>query len=137
MIIQGPLALNWTSRKWGILPRIENGELTYDNPPTPERIDRWIRQHIDVKGQPHWIFVKLHTHGRRKNFEVLLGQPMEEMLFHLETVYNDGKRYQLHDVTAREMHMLIPSLQSAALEAVAASISQRLILWDLFRLRRQ
>lgn len=108
MIIQGPLALNWASRKWGILPRIENGELSSENPPTPERIDRWIRQHIHVKGQPYWIFVKLHTHGaQEQNFDVLLGQPMDAMLFYLETAYNDGQRYQLHYVTAREMYTLI------------------------------
>jgi hypothetical protein len=113
MIIQGPLALNWASRKWGVLPRIDNGELSSENPPTPERVDRWIRQHIHVKGQPHWIFVKLHTHGAQEhNFEVLLGQPMDGMLSYLETAYNDGQRYQLHYVTAREMYALIRAAES-------------------------
>src|SRR5271166_4413500 len=33
MIIQGPLVLNWRRRKWGILPRIENGCLQGCQPP--------------------------------------------------------------------------------------------------------
>ena len=132
MIIQGPLALNWSSRKWGILPRIENGELSSDNPPTPRRIDRWIRQHIHVKGRPHWIFVKLHTHGaQEQNFETLLGQPMDAMLSYLETVYNDGQRYRLHYVTAREMYELIRAAESnigEGLVNLSASGSPKLIL---------
>jgi hypothetical protein len=108
MIIQGPLALNWASRKWGVLPRIENGELSSDNPPTPQRVDCWIRQHIHVKGRPQWIFVKLHMHGAQEhNFDVALGQPMDAMLSYLETAYNDGQKYRLHYVTAREMYELI------------------------------
>jgi hypothetical protein len=114
MIIQGPLTFNWKSRKWGIAPRIENGELSSDNPPTPERVDLWIRQHIHVKGQPNWIFVKLHSHGvQENNIEVLLGQPMDDMLSYLETNYNDGIKYQLHYVTAKELYDLIKALENA------------------------
>ena len=43
MIIQGPLVLNWRRRKWGILPRIENGCLQDNQPPARDRLDAWLR----------------------------------------------------------------------------------------------
>jgi len=32
LMMQGPLALNWRSRKWGVLPRLENAELSGTQP---------------------------------------------------------------------------------------------------------
>ena len=113
MIVQGPLTLNWKSRKWGIFPKIENAELSGDNPPTAERMDLWVRQHIHVKGKPNWVFIKLHTHGaEERNFEALLGAPMHDMLSYLETTYNDGSKYRLHYVTAREMYLVIKAAEA-------------------------
>jgi hypothetical protein len=113
MIIQGPLTLDWRSRKWGIFPRIENGELSGDNPPTRERVDLWIRQHIHVKGRPEWIFIKVHTHGASEmDSKILLGDPMEEMFRYLESAYNDGVRYRLHYVTARQMYNIIKAAEA-------------------------
>ena len=115
MIVQGPLALNFRSRKWGIFPRIENGELSGDNPPTPERARLWIREAIHVKGRPNWIFIKLHTHGSdERNTEALLGQPMDETLSFLERTFNDHARYRLHYVTAREMYNIIKAAEAGA-----------------------
>jgi hypothetical protein len=115
MLIQGPLSLNWRSRKWGILPRIETGELSADNPPTPLRADLWIRRRIHVKGRPNWIFVKLHCHGALEEAqEALLGKPMDRTLTYLETRYNDGARYALHYVTAREMYNIIKAAEAGA-----------------------
>jgi hypothetical protein len=113
MLIQGPLALNWRSRKWGILPRIETGELSADNPPTPARVDLWVRQHIHVKGRPNWVFVKLFAHGaNERNMAVLLGEPMQRMMAYLEAAYNDGNRYRLHYVTARQMYNLVKAAEA-------------------------
>ncbi len=104
LMIQGPLTLNWHRRKLGCFPRIENGELSAFNPPTPQRADLWIREAIHVQGRPDWVFVKIYTHGAKPaNADVVLGRAMEEMWTHLETAYNDGARYQLHYVTAREL----------------------------------
>lgn len=112
LMVQGPLTLNWRKRVYGLLPRIENGEMTPDNPPTPQRADLWIRRHIHVKGQPNWIFVKLHTHGaEERHSEVLLGQALDETLSYLERAYNDGIRYRLHYVTAREMVHIIKAAE--------------------------
>jgi hypothetical protein len=113
MIIQGPLTLNWRNRKYGIFPRIENGEITVENPPTEQRIDLWIQQHIHVKGAPNWVFVKVHTHGcQEKHKEILLGKYADAMYYYLESKYNDIINYRLHYATARGMYNIIKSLES-------------------------
>lgn len=113
MIIQGPLTLNWKNRKWGILPRIENGEISYNNPPAPERVDSWIRQHIHVRGKSEWIFVKVYTHGAQEgNIEFLLNGGLEGLYSHLGKKYNDGKNYCLNYVTAWEMYNLIKAAEA-------------------------
>jgi hypothetical protein len=115
MIIQGPLTLNWRKRRFGIVPRVENGELTADNVPTPQRADLWIRQHIHVKGRPEWVFVKLHAHGApEQHSEILLGDSMKRTLRYLTTRYNDGVHYRLHFVTAREMYDAIKRAETGA-----------------------
>jgi hypothetical protein len=112
MIIQGPLALNWKNRKWGVFPRIEDSKIDRTNPPRRERVDLWVRQHIHVKGKPNWIFVKVYTHGAlEEHFSTLLDAPLDDMFSYLESRYNDGSRHILHYVTAREMYQLIKELE--------------------------
>jgi len=104
MLIQGPLGLNWSERKLGLLPRIENADIRGNQLPTPQRIDSWVSTGVHVQGRPEWVFVKVHTHGcADDNIEACLGEPATRMYQHLETHYNDGQRYRLHYVTAREM----------------------------------
>ncbi len=113
LMIQGPLALNFKNRKMGLLPKIENGEIAGDNPATSTRANLWINQQIHVKGQPEWIFVKVHTHGtQEEGFEALLGKPMNDLLSYLETQYNDGLSYRLHYVTAREMYNIVKAAEA-------------------------
>jgi hypothetical protein len=38
LLVQGPLGLKWERRKFGLLPKIENGEISGTNPPTPDRL---------------------------------------------------------------------------------------------------
>ena len=112
LLVQGPLALNWSRRKYGLLPRIESGELSGSNPPTPQRAGLWVRQAISVKGREEWVVVKVHTHGAREdNAAVLLGRPMDELFTHLETRYNDGAKCRLHYVTARELVNIISAAE--------------------------
>jgi hypothetical protein len=104
LMIQGPMALNWGWRKWGLVPRIENGDLTGANPPTPSRLDLAARQRISVEGKPDWVFAKFHTHGGiESNFEMLLGEGMRR--FHESLP--DAAGLQIHYVTAREMANLV------------------------------
>ena len=113
MIMQGPLALNWKWKKYGIFPRIENGDISHHNPPTKDRVNLWVRQNICVKGAPDKIFIKVHTHGAQEsNFPVLLGKPMDEMFSYLETECNDGGKYVLHYVTAWEMFKIIKEIEN-------------------------
>jgi hypothetical protein len=112
MLIQGPLALNWKNRKLGVLPRIENGCIQRSSPGTKERIDLWVQQHIHVRGRPEWIFIKVYCHGaQEEDMDALLGENAHRMYSHLEKKYNDGKRFVLHYVTAREMYNVIKAAE--------------------------
>jgi len=113
MIIQGPLALDWRRRKYGIVPRIENGSIHSGNPPTPSRVNLWVRQRISVRGREEWVFVKVYTHGCQEPvMEVVLGKPMVAMHKYLQTGYNDGNLWKLHYVTAREMYNIIRAAEA-------------------------
>lgn len=108
LLVQGPLGLNWEKRKFGFLPRIENGSLTGANPPRPDRMRIWLRLGIHVLGQPNWVFIKLYTHGGiPQNMVTLLADPMRRFYEFLLSEYNNGPDYRLHFVTAREMVNII------------------------------
>lgn len=105
MLIQGPLGLNLASRKFGLIPRIENADVRSSCPPTPDRVDNWVRTGIHVEGRPEWVFVKVHTHGtQERDTDTLLGRPMREAFEHMQSRYNDGREWKLHYVSAREMY---------------------------------
>ena len=113
MMIQGPLTLNWKRRTKGVFPRIENGDITGANPPNEDRVDLWVKQRICVKRKPNWIFIKVHTHGaQEKNTDVLLGDKMDQMFSYLESKYNDGEKFFLHYVSAREMYNIIKAAEA-------------------------
>jgi len=113
MIVQGPLGLNWRERKFGVMPRIENADVRRGCPPTPERVDAWVRTGIHVEGRPEWVFVKVHTHGtQERDMDTLLGDAARRMHEHLEREYNDGMRHVLHYVTAREMYNIIKAAEA-------------------------
>ena len=102
LMIEGPLALARRRRGFGL--RIENAALTANDPGTPERVATWVGQGIHVQGRPEWVFVKVHTHGAPEaQAEALLGEPGRAMHRELTRSYNDGKRFALHYVSAREM----------------------------------
>lgn len=109
LLVTGPLALNFENRKMGILPRLENADVTGKNPATPARIRLWTRQHIHVGGREEWVFVKIHTHGCvPANQSVWLGNAMRVAHEHLATVCQDETHgWTLHYVTAREMYNII------------------------------
>ncbi len=71
LMIPGPLALAWRRRKFGLLPRLETGELAAGNPVTRERARLWLRHAPRIgAGQ----FIKLFAHGAREaNARHLLG----------------------------------------------------------------
>jgi len=107
MLIQGPLLLNWSSRKWGLLPRVENGCLQGNQPPTAKRLDLWLKARVGVPTRPDWTFVKLHTHGAwEPNEPVVLGEPMARLHEELSRRAAADPQFHYHYVTAREMYNL-------------------------------
>lgn len=107
LLIQGPLLLNWNSRKWGLVPRLENGCLQGNQAPTAARLDLWLKARVQVRSRPDWFFVKLHTHGANEgNMPVLLGEPMIRFHEQLARLAADDGQFHFHYVTAREMYNL-------------------------------
>ena len=113
MLIQGPLGFRWKSRKFGLIPRIENADVRTSCPPTPDRIDAWVQTGIHVEGRPEWTFVKVHTHGtQERDIGTLLGTPMDRAFSYLESKYNDGREWKLHYVSAREMYNIVKAAEA-------------------------
>ncbi|MEQ1686696.1 MAG: hypothetical protein ABL916_23845 [Burkholderiaceae bacterium] len=113
MIIQGPLGFMWHNRKFGIVPRIENGDVRTSSPPTLARVDAWVETGIHVEGKPEWVFVKVYTHGaQERDMDTLLGAPMRKALEHLQKRYNDGLQWKLHYVSARETYNIVKAAEA-------------------------
>jgi hypothetical protein len=113
LLVPGPLSFNWHSRKWGVFPRVENAEIQGSNPPSVERVQVWVDQHIHIKGRPEWVFVKVSCHGaEERSWDALFGDPAETMYSCLETQYRDRNEYQLHYVTARELYNIIKAAEA-------------------------
>lgn len=105
LMIQGPLAVVLGRGRYGV--RLEYGALTALNAPSAARIDTWVRQGIHVQGRPEWVFVKVYTHGAPEaQAASLLGDGGRALHAELARRYNDGRRWTLHYVTAREMYNL-------------------------------
>lgn len=104
LIVQGPLALARRPNK-PVSMRIENSALTAADPASAARARTWVSRNIHVEGRPEWVFVKLHTHGAPDlQAASLLGDGGHALHRVLRDEYNDGVRWKLHYVTAREMY---------------------------------
>ncbi|KMQ52444.1 hypothetical protein CHISP_0711 [Chitinispirillum alkaliphilum] len=110
--IQGPLAFNWSNRLWRMVPRIENGELGFYHRFTPQRIALWINSRVNIRGASNHLFIKLHTYGAVDcNVRYFFGEMgLHSLCYELENKYNDGQKYVLHYVSAREMYKRIKQL---------------------------
>jgi hypothetical protein len=102
LLVQGPMGIY---RPTGTMkPRIEGSALTANDPATPKRVRNWTKSAIHIEGRPEWVFAKLHTHGApEKQAASLLGEGGHALHRILTTQYNDGRKWVLHYVTAREM----------------------------------
>lgn len=111
LLIQGPLGINFRGPKY---PRIENASLTSANWGSPLRIPSWIDCHVHVRERPQWLFIKLHTHGAiEADFDALFGQKARAMHAVLAQQYNDGRRFKLHYVTARQAFNVVRAAEHA------------------------
>ena len=115
LLIQGPLSLWWPRPSRSLMPRIDSATLdcSTGNRPSAERFARWVDAHVTVAGRPDWVFVKAHTHGAPEfNADVMLGQDAVEFHRRITTAFNDGSRYCLHYVTAREMYNIAKAAEA-------------------------
>lgn len=129
MLIQGPLVLNWRNRKWGLVPRVENGCLQASQPPSIARLDSWLRARVQIPSRPDWFFVKLHTHGATEaNQRIVLGEPMVEFHRALARRAAENPRFHYHYVTAREMYNLVKAAESGWKGSIAEARDFALVL---------
>jgi hypothetical protein len=106
MLIQGPLMLDWDDKK------VENGALQASNPITTKRLSHWVRAGVHVRNREDVLFIKVHNHGcREDHLKTEFFLDLHFMFGFLESDYNDGKNYQLHYVTAREMYNIVKALE--------------------------
>jgi len=124
LMVQGPLGLAWKRRKWGMLPRLENADLTGANPPTLGRFQHWTQLAPTVQSGPPWIFVKLHTHGGiPQNYRTLLGAAVRQFHASLAGFAAQCPSIKYHYVTAREMVNLIHAAEAGVVASSLPSAS--------------
>jgi hypothetical protein len=115
LLIEGPLTVWWPRPVRRLMPRIDSGTLdrSAGNRPSALRFARWVDARVSVAGRPEWVFVKVHTHGAPEfNADVLLGDDMVEFHRRITKEFNDGSRYRLHYVTAREMYNIVKAAEA-------------------------
>jgi hypothetical protein len=130
MLIQGPMLLDWSHRKLGILPHVENGCLQGSQPPRIDRLDLWLRARVQVETRPDWFFVKLYTHGAEEyNMQVLLGEPMVQFHRALAHRAREDSAFHYYYVTAREMFNLARAAEADWTGSIADARDYQL-LWN-------
>jgi hypothetical protein len=108
LIFTGPLVFSPAMNPRWLFLFLENGDIHSTIPLTRRRVDDWIRANVHVEGRPDWVFVKVTSHGAGSDAEAeeTLGRDFDGAISYLEARYNDGSRYVLHYVTAREAYNL-------------------------------
>ena len=122
LLIQGPLVPCVQRAGRGRRLAMDDGDLAACRRYEPARLDRWVRQGVHVRGRADQVYVKLHCHGADdKNRIALLGEDLDALFTDAETRYNDGTRYRLHYVTAREMFNLVKAAEAGWTGDIAAA----------------
>lgn len=117
LLIQGPLLPDWSDRKFGVLPRVENGDLHGGRPASWGRFLNWLKAGVHVAGRPDWLFVKLHTHGCKDgNIDMWLGPEAEQFHADLAEQARSHPRLKYHYVTAWEMAQLVHQAEAGLTE---------------------
>src|SRR5262249_53491327 len=108
MMFEGPLIFAPSLRIRRLFLDLDHGNIQAAKPASPGRIDQWLRANVHVPERPDWIFIKLWAHGvsSASDEEATVGADFDATLTALEQNYNDGTRYALHYVTAREAYNL-------------------------------
>lgn len=113
LMIQGPLGLSWHKPKYGVLPRIENGGIYANNPPTMKRIASWLDCNVHVDGVLKHVFIKIYTHGTQEGvMKALFDKNGFERLFEGLAEISEQKGIKLHYLSARETANMVLALES-------------------------
>jgi hypothetical protein len=101
LMIQGPLALNWTERSAKVMPRLDAGDLGFHYPVTACRVNLWLRFAPRIGNN---IFVKLYAHGALESHaNWLLGGDLDRLFTLLkEACVRRNLRYRF--VSAWQMY---------------------------------
>jgi hypothetical protein len=133
LLIQGPLGLDWSRRKWGFLPRLENGCFQASQSPDIARLPAWLRAKVQVSNRPDWYFVKLHCHGApEESHFALLGEPMVRFHEALARTAEQNPAFHFHYVTAREMCNLVHAAENSWSGTVDEARDYRLAMSETF-----
>jgi hypothetical protein len=125
LMIQGPLLLDWESRKFGMIPRIENGDIHAGRPATLRRFHLWRQSNVHVAGRFNRQFIKLHTHGCKDgNIDEWLGPSMVAFHEELTAWRKQYPNVRVHYVTAWEMARLVQETEDDV-SAVSTAVSAR------------
>jgi hypothetical protein len=128
MLIQGPLVLNWRRRRWGLIPRTENGCLQTSQLPQIDRLDLWLKARVQVPTRPDWFFVKLHAHGAYAyGREAVLGESMVRFHCDLADRARRDSGFHYHYVTAREMYNLVKAAEEGWKGTVTEALDYHLV----------
>jgi hypothetical protein len=124
LMIQGPLLPDWSSRKFGVIPRIENGDVTIGRPMTMRRFHLWRKAAVHVAGRPDQLFIKLHTHGCKDgNIDEWLGPNIVKFHEELAEYRRRHPSLRLHYVSAWEMAEQVRRLENGIKEKAAAELA--------------
>ncbi len=111
LLVQGVLTLDWRRRKHGILPRVDNSDLSWSRPPALERLPLWLRFAPVVEGAEQVRFIKLSCHGAPEaNHPALLGPQARQFYLGLLRLASLG-HFRLRFVTCWEMVQAIHALE--------------------------
>lgn len=125
LMIQGPLTLDWAQRRKGVIPRIENGDITAGRAMSALRLQQWMRAGVHVRGQPNWVFIKLHTHGcHDSNINAWLGNEMQQFHQDLKALSDAEPLFNYHYVTAWEMAQLVHQAEAGASKPEIVKLAQ-------------
>jgi hypothetical protein len=116
LCVQGPLLLNFYSRKLGLIPRIENSALSADYHFSDNRLALWISANIHVKNRPDVFFIKTHTHGTqdRINDYLLKKGGLDSIFSSLVNYCKQNKDCSVIFASSRQMYNIIKGLEAVA-----------------------
>ena len=115
MLFEGPYMIDWTDWRFVTHPNFEDGNLYWEIPSSLHRFEVWLKANVHVRGRPEWIFVRPFTHGAylSSGGDInILGENFDRMLTDIEKRYNDGEKYRLHYMTAREAYNVIKAAEA-------------------------